>query len=324
MKNNEFTFENSPFFVEYTGETKYKKNGETKYTKTYGYHVRRDFEKPLKEFFDARFGGLSDGAIMEQIVYDHYFRYAHERNYCGKTIVALIHEKQLASANPDLIPLLVLDRFVKDNENGVLIDDEMINNYEIMEYIGFAELFKDVNADLKKDMVDIIYNDGFAMNGFDVFQDMKDFNENTLKNFFVLEIPLNNFLDAELNGVYCYENDDGGAVESMHVGVAIVKDNEKHIKANPIPIIYAWSLENDFKIKIHVISRIDLDELHKLAIKYNQTIFTALKFFEIANFGDEYKLKENRQKQAKLQDELELLKQQEKLILENMNDESID
>lgn len=316
---NERDFKDSPFYVEYNGTTNYKKN-------TIAYHPKQDFNKDLREFFKSRFSGMKDAEILEQIVNDYYFRYAHERRYYGKTIVAIIHKKDFASENPPMIPLLVLDRFPKDNENDVLIDEEMIDNYDIMQFIAWIESYNDISADLEKKIVSLIVSDGFEIQKYDTFKTLKNFNEDSLKDFFVLEIPLNNYLDAELNGVYCFEDNDtdSGAVESLHVGVAIVKDSDKHVDATPMPIVYAWNLENDFSININkiAISKVNLDFLHQLCKKYNPLMFSALKFFEIANFGYETKLKENRHKQAKLKDELEMLKQQEQLLLDSINNEN--
>ena len=206
-------FEDSPFFVKYTGIIKG--------TKTYGYHVKKDFENHLKQFLDARFGSdASDTEIMEQIVSDYYFRYAHERTYYRKTIVVLIHKSEINSANPTLIPMMVLDRCVKDYKNDILIDEDVIaDKGALIECVAVLESFKNVGAELQKNIVSIIFNDGYDVTGYDVFQKLKNFNEDSLEDFFVLEIPLNNYLDAYLNGIYCYENSDvtGGAVESKHV-----------------------------------------------------------------------------------------------------------
>lgn len=312
-------FEDSPFYVKYTGITKG--------TKTYGYHVKKDFENHLKQFLDARFGSdASDTEIMEQIVSDYYFRYAHERTYYRKTIIALIDKKELESANPTIIPMFVLNRFVKDYKNDVLIDEDVIvEKGGLIECVAIAEPFKNVGAELQKDIVSLIVSDGFDVTGYDVFQRMKDFNQNTLKDFFVLEIPLNNYLDAYLNGVYCFEDvNSGNAVESMHVGLGMVVDTADNVDASPIPIVYRWNLENDFSIHAEnmVISKISLDTLHELCKRYHQVMFTGLKFFEMYNFNDEVKLQENRQKQAKLQDELDMLKQQEKFLADKINKKS--
>lgn len=320
IENN---FENSPFYVKYNGTTNYKKN-------TIAFHPKQDFNKHLREFFKSRFGDdAKDGEILEQIISDYYFRYAHERIYYGKTIVALMHEKHLASANPTIIPMMVLDRFVKDYKHNKIIDENVITNNRspLIDCVAVMESFKDVDDELQKKLVSTIFSDGFESSGYSIFQEMKNFNEDRLNEFIVFEIPLNNYLDAYLNGVYCYEDDiTGDAVESMHVGLGIVLDDVKDGDATPIPLIYRWSLESDFGVDAlsTLVSKVSLDELHELCQKYHQIMFAGLKFFEMYNFKDKDRLKENRQKQAKLQDELELLKQQEQFLLKNLNDESAD
>ena len=313
-------YEKSPFYVEYKGTTNYKKN-------TIAFHPKKDFNKDLRDFFKSKFGAdAKDGEILEHIVYDYYFRFAHDRSYCGKTIIALIHEKHLALDNPELIPMFVLDRFPKDNEDDNLIDKNLIDNFDLMQYLAWSDKFKNVSDNLQKKIMDALYNDSYEFHGLNVFQDLKVFDKNTLNNFYVLEIPLNNHFDAEINGVYCYEDNDadGGAIESMHVGLAIVKDNDADVNAIPIPILYTWKLEKDFSIKIKTIEKVDVNILNDLCQKYNLMLNSTIKFFEIANSGYEHKLTKNLQKQKKLQEELEVLKHNEQNLRDLINQQQSD
>jgi hypothetical protein len=312
---NENSSKDSPFYVEYAGTTKG--------TKTYGYHVRKDFEKPLKEFLDARFGGLSDNEVMEQLVYDYYFRFAHDRTYYGKTIIALMHEKELAAVNPKIIPMYVANRFPRNSKYDEYIDGEIIHNYKVMQYIAFIDKFEDATDVVKKNIVYTIFNDGFEIDKYDVFDKLKNFNEDSLKEFFVLEIPLNNYLDAEKNGIYCFEDTDNNedAVEHMHVGLAIVKGNDKYIEVNPFPMIYAWSLEH-FEVIPHIVSRVSLKDLHYYCQKFNTMLNMVVRFSEIENLGVDFKISENRREQAKLRDALTKLEKQEQELLEIKRDES--
>lgn len=316
--NDKNTSKNSPFYVESTGAV-VKSSG-------YNFRPKKSIFEDVDKFFKSRFGDISKSQIMEQVVYDYYFRYAHERTYYERTIVALIHKKEMASENPTIVPLFVLNRFPKDNENDVIIDEELIENYDLMQYIAWSDKFEDVSYHMQKDIVKLIFEDGFNIKGYDVFKDLKNFNEDSLKDFFVLEIPLNNYLDAKLDGVYCFEDthNENRAVEYMHVGLAIVKDNDKDVNATPIPLIYAWSLVNGFEVEVNALSRINLDELTDLCQRYNPLMFAVLKFFEIANFGFEDKLKKNRQQQRQKEKELEKLRQQEQELLDCMNNENGD
>ena len=309
--NDKNTSRTSPFYVEYTGKT--KANG--KWIKTYGYHVKEDFEKPLKEFFNARFGGLSDGAIMEQIVYDYYFRYAHIQQSYGKTIIALFPKDELASENPQIFRMFVLDRLAIDSENNLLSED-MIANNPILEHMAFIKSFSDCSADVKKGIFDELLNIGYEHDGYDVLKRIKHLDEDSLNDtFVVVEIPLNNHLDVKRNGVYCYENDNGDAVESVHVGLAIVKDNTADIDS-PMILVYAWSLKDNFDIEVGVISRVDLDTFEELCQKYNYVMCVVLKEFKRTGLNIDFKLRENKHKQEKLQAELDVLKQEEMMFLE--------
>lgn len=311
---NERDVKNSPFYIEYTGKTKV--NG--KWIKTYGYHVKEDFNKPLKEFLDERFGAdASDSAIIEQIVYDYYFRYAHYQTYYGKTIVALMHKKQLNSANPRFIPLFVLDRFVRDNEDN-LIDEQEIDKEPINEFIAWNKPFKDIDADLEKKIVSLIVNEGFDIDGYQVFQELKGFDADRLKDFYVLEIPLNNHLDVKRNGVFCFETDDGVVVENMHVGVAIVKDSTNE---SQFVLVYRWNLNDAFDVDIYncVISKVSLSTFESLCEKYNYVMCVVLNLFKRTDFSVDFKLKENRKNQDELKAQLEDLKQQEQMYLDIKN-----
>ena len=298
----------SPFYVEYTGTTKN--------TKTYGYHVRKDFEKPLKEFFDIRFGSdAKDTEIMEYIIQDFYFRYAHERNSYGKTILAIMHKDEFKSAKPKIIPLTIIDRFPKDNEHGVIIDDEMIDNYNIMQFIAYNTKFSDVDSQIESKIINQIFDDGFQTIKYKTFDKLKELNKDKLKDFFVLEIPLNNYLDSENNGVYCFIDDNIVIDEMLHIGLAIVKDNDKDVNANPFPIIYFWKLSDSFEIEVLQILKMELRELEIFCEKRNFGMLSVLNFFNISEFGVDYKLKQNRKEQAILDYKLKQLKIQEQELI---------
>ena len=309
---NENTSKNSPFYAEY--------NGTTKGTKTYGYHVRKDFEKPLKEFFDARFGDATDSAIIEQIVHDYYFRYAHEQQSYGKTIIALLPKDE--SNGKEILPLLVLDRLPIDSENN-LISQDMIANNPMLEYVAFIKSFKDCSDTVKKGIFDKLVNIGFEFDGYSTLKNLKHVDEDKLDtNFFIVEIPLNNHLDVKRNGVYCHENDNGDAVESMHVGLAIVKDNGADIIDAPMILVYSWRLKENLEIFVNVISIIGLNDFEELCQKYNYSMHVVLREFKRTDFSVDFRLAENKQKQDKLKAKLQVLIDEQKMLLELKNIES--
>ena len=305
--------EDSPFYVEYTGKIKH--NG--KHIKTYAYHVKKDFVNPLKEFFNERFGDLSANGIMEQIVYDYYFRYAHDRNSTGKTIIALIDESEITSDNPQIMPLFVHNQYPKDNKYGVLIDKGIIDNYNQMQYLAFVDRFDKLSDDLQDKIISLFINDGFSISGFDVFDKLKDLDENSFKDLLVIQIPLNNYLDTKINGVYCYENDDAdnSPAESKHVGLAIIRNWD-------FPMVYSWNLNEDFGIDVEVISKVELEYLKNLCTKYNPEAFTFVKLAETFEFSNNYKLKEVRKEIARYEKNIANLKDQEQLLLNEMKNEN--
>jgi len=302
-------FENSPFYVEYNGTTNYKKN-------TIAFHPKQDFNKDLRDFFKLRFGDAAkDGEILEYILSDYYFRYAHSTKSYGKSILALIHKKEVASDNPMIVPIGMLDRYPKDKYDTI-IDEEIIANYEVMEYVAYPRKYKDTDAEIQEAIVKTIFSDGFAIKRYDVFNEIKNFNEDTLKDFFVLEIPLNNYLDYKNNGVYSYiDKHTGDNIESLHVGLSVTNSNVEDNEAIPIPIIYVWSLNEDFDIDIHEISKVSFSELELLCQRYNVAMFMHLKLFEIANVDEDFKLNEIRHEKRKLQEQLDSLDKREQAIL---------
>ena len=305
MYNEDFKY--SPFFVEDTGNKSNKI--------TIAYHPTKEFKKTLLDFKKIRCADLTNSDYIDRIVKSYYFKYAHERKSYGKTIVALIHKKELASDKPAFIPLFVRNRYPKDKYD-TLIDEEIIAYYGSMEYIAPIRKFADADNDTKTRIVKTIVSDGFAIDEYDVFKKLKNFDEDSLKDFFVLEIPLNNYLDTNIGGVYCYHDIISGAgLESMHVGLAMSNSNVKDNDAIPIPIIYSWKLKEDFTVEVYTITKISLRDLERQCQKYNVELFVHLKLFEATNISDDFKLREIKQRKRELQKEMDRLDEQEQLLL---------
>lgn len=300
-------FKDSPFFVEDTGNKSNKI--------TIAYHPTKEFKKTLLDFKKIRCADLTNSDYIDRIVKSYYFKYAHERKSYGKTIVALIYKKQLASDKPTFIPMFVRDRYPKDKYD-VIIDEDIIAGYGVMEYIAPIRKFADADNDTKTRIVKTIFSDAFSFDEYDVFKKLKNFNEDTLKDFFVLEIPLNNYLDTNIGGVYCYHDIITGAgLESLHVGLAMSNSNVKDNDAIPIPIIYSWKLKEDFSVEVYSIIKSSLRELERQCQKYNVEMFVHLKLFEITNISDDFKLREIKQRKRELQEEMDRLDEQEQLLL---------
>lgn len=302
--NDKTTGGKSPFYEKYTG--KYKENN--KFFKTYGYHVRKDFVKPLKEFFDARFGAdASNNEIMEQIVQQYYFSFAHERTYYEKTIVALIHKSELEKENPYIIPLLLSNGFAK-NDAGVLNNNKQHKRITAFQFRAYTRRYKDIGIDLKDRIVKRIFNDGYDTNKAKVFYKLKNFNEDSLNDFIVLEIALNNYLDASANGVYAYLQENGVLKENQHVGVVIANSRSEITGIEPFPIVFNWRLNLDFSIDILDIVKLSESDLAKSIEDYNYGLVTVLN--PILNFG--YSLEKRLVEKDKLIEDMELMLNHEK------------
>ena len=232
MKNKS-DFEDSPFYENYGGTSK---------TKTYGYHVKKDFVKPLKEFLDTRFGAdASDNEIMEKIVQEYYFRFAHERTYYEKTIVALIHKSELEKENPEIIPMFVSDRFAKCDK-GVLNNDRQDRQITTFQFCAYTRYYEDIDRDLKDRIIKRIFHDGYNTIKGKVFDKMKYFDEDSLNDFIVLEIALNNYLDASSNGIYAYLEENDELKENQHVGVVVANTQSEITEIEAFPIVFNWSI----------------------------------------------------------------------------------
>ena len=151
----------------------------------------------------------------------------------------------------------ILNRYVKSkygDDDFIYLDDEMIDDYSMIGALAYDKAYKNLDPTMK----DYVYE-----NYKHSFYPLDD-------DAIVLEMALNNHLDANFNGIYCFENTDGTPNKNLHVGVNIVnlsKDSiDFHVDA--FPIIYYWSLDLEFNVKIHSTIKITNDDLEKLIHKY--------------------------------------------------------
>lgn len=311
--NDKKTNKDSPFFVKYTGTTKK--------TKTYGYHVRKDFQKPLKEFLDARFGSdASDNEIMEEIVQYYYFSFAHERTYYPKTIVALIHKDSINKPNPTIIPFFVADRFANNDSGGIYYDEETKEMKDIisMQFHAWIRRFEDVGTGLKDAIVKRIFNDGYNLHRDRIFKMLNDaeFSIDKFNDFIVLEIPLNNYLDVKQDGVYGYLQENGDLKENQHCGLVFANINSEIVGVDLFPITFNWRLNSDFSIDIIELRKLSQSNLSRLIAKYNEDLVFIAQPIILFRTSLEYKLKENERTIEEFEFTLNRLKEDRLKILD--------
>lgn len=295
------SFEKSPFYVEY--------GGISKGTKTYGYHVKKEFVKPLKEFIDVRFpAGASDSEIMEQIVADYYFRYALDRNYYEKSITILMPKEDLNKPNPRLFPALVNDRYA-NCEHGELNIDNETKKMVSYHFKAYTSEFKDADSNIKESILKAFFDDSYYVHKEDVFDAFGEiYNKDSFNNFVVIEISLNNYLDAKKDGVYGYLKEDDTLKENQHCGIAVVNSKSEIVDAEPFVITYNWKLNPDFSIDILDMVKLSDNDLARLIADYNLGLVGVLNQMLNSNYSLEKKLDEK----DKLIDELEFVLEQTK------------
>ena len=256
---------NSPFAKSYDG---------AKHNETISYAPNGEFKKILLKFMDVHFGKeLSNNQRMDIIVKDYFFRYAYEsKGYYERTLICVLSKGNIHNGLEDdayepidyerfknfhlmVDDVGVLNRYAKSNfgdKDFIYLDDEMINNYSMIGALAYDKAYKDLDPTMKN----YVYE-----NHKSIYHSLED-------DAIVLELNLNNLLDANFNGIYCYENTDGTPKKDWHVGINIVNLSSTDFHVDAFPILYYWSLDKDFNVKIERIFKINSDDLENLINKY--------------------------------------------------------
>ena len=224
---------------------------------TIAYHPTKEFKKTLDKFFNNKFSDASNNEVMDQIVKDYFYRYTYEKGFYGKTLIALISTNDLNKMYErnnlnalKIIPIVVLDRYAK--------------NY------FFAEDF--IDAELVEEFIEcgaMIYDKLIKLTEYSLQETIKENCTGKLyddfDNYVVLEIALNNNLDANFDGLYGYDNLDGTINDQLHVGVNIA-NIETH-DVNAFGVLYYWYLDHDFNVKIKDIMLVSNQNLNSLLLE---------------------------------------------------------
>ena len=267
---------NSPFAKTYDGST---------HGNVISYAPNGEFKKTLLKFMDNHFGkDLSVSEKMDIIVKDYFFRYAYEtKGYYERTIVCALSKGNLHYALEDdayepinyekfknfpieINEVGVLNRYVKSKFGDgefIYLDDEMIDDYSMIGALAYDIRYNDLDQTTK---VYVHKSNCGGFGSYDGYYFDVPFDEDAI----ILELNLNNILDANFNGIYCYENTDGTPKKDWHVGINIVNLSSDSIDfhVDAFPILYYWSLDKDFNVKIECIFKINSDDLEKLINKY--------------------------------------------------------
>lgn len=303
---------NSPFAKTYDG---------SKHVAPISYAPNDEFKKTLLKFMDNHFGkDLSVSAKMDIIVKDYFFRYAYEtKGYYERTIVCTLSKGNLHYALEDdayepidyerfknfpidINMIGVLNRYVKSKYGDgdfIYLDSEMIDDYSMIGALAYDIRYKDLDQTTKN----YVSNRDGGFGHYDGFYYDLPYDEDAI----VLELNLNNFLDANFNGIYCFENTDGTPQKDLHVGVNIVNLGSTDFHVDAFPIIYYWYLDQDFNVKIKSIFKINKDDLEKLIHKYafdDIGVVGNLNQLIAIGTGYEIRLKEELKKKQELEQKL--------------------
>lgn len=304
MMNKQAKYEKSPFAT--------KKYGGTKHGNTITYNPQKEFKDILTQFIKDKFDDdITISGALDLIIKDYFFRYAYKnKGYYNKTVIALTYEHSIVNGlendygelvdferfkdfHLDIRNIGVLDRYAKTKYSDAFLDEDLIDNYELVGALVCDNKFKNVDNTIQE---------WIKLNWIDPVT----YDENDI---IVLEIPLNNNLDAVFNGFYCYENLDGTPNENMHVGINIAQIDSVDFQVDAFPIIYYWYLDENYNVKIQDIFKINKDDLANLLYRYSDDssiMFNVLNSLIEIGTGYEIRLKEeiihNNELQKKLDD----------------------
>lgn len=212
---DEKDFEDSPFYVKYTGEK----------TTNVSFKHSKSFKKALEKHLRNKFDSDNFGACLRYIVEDYLQHQCLEQKLFQKTIVAIAKKSQIDNG----ISLRFL--FVKDGYTQYYQDEFDKGIHGGVKFIQVHQ----------SSIIDYIDNNLMTKNEHDLIKSasehyINEFVEQGIEDDVVVcEIPLNNWLDSYDDGVYGLRAD-----KNVHLGVNIINTNEK-----AFGIIYRWFFATD-------------------------------------------------------------------------------
>lgn len=243
---DEFTIEDSPFFVEYGVPTKQQ-----------SFKASEQFEKALKKHLQDKYadevkqdGKFKYGKYIRKTLEDYLQHQCLERKMFDKSIFAIVSEDRL---NEDEDPF---------------IDACFVTNpslyYSTKKFDEVAPLFYQVHKVAIEDFHhDLMMWGGRLENRF--LLKLKEYQDAYSKdNIQVLEIPLNNYLDWYHDGIYGERSSN-----HVHCGANLIET-----KNGFCGIWYRWIVNNDYSIESYSIDVVNQDSLlNNLQLCGNEDIY---------------------------------------------------
>ena len=243
---DEFTIEDSPFFVEYGVPTKQQ-----------SFKASEQFEKALKKHLQDKYadevkqdGKFKYGKYIRKTLEDYLQHQCLERKMFDKSIFAIVSEDRL---NEDEDPI----------RDACFVTNPSLY-YSTKKFDEVAPLFYQVHKiPLNEFDIDMMMWGARLENKF--LLKLKEYQDNySSDNIQVLEIPLNNYLDWYHDGIYADKSST-----HFHSGVNLIET-----KNGLCGIEYQWFVYNDYSIQLKFIKVIDQQSLlNNLQLCANQDIY---------------------------------------------------
>ena len=243
---DEFTIEDSPFFVEYGVPTKQQ-----------SFKASEQFEKALKKHLQDKYA--------DEVKQDGKFKYG---KYIRKTLEDYLQHQCLERKMFDKSIFAIVSEDILNEDEDPIRDACFVTNpslyYSTKKFDEVAPLFYQVHKVAIEDFHhDLMMWGGRLENRF-LFKLKKYQDAYSKDNIQVLEIPLNNYLDWYHDGIYADRSST-----HIHNGVNLIET-----KNGLCGIEYQWFVYNDYSIQLKSIHIIDQQSLlNNLQSYANQDIY---------------------------------------------------
>lgn len=243
---DEYTIEDSPFFVEYGVPTKQQ-----------SFKASEQFEKALKKHLQDKYadeikqdGKFKYGKFIRKTLEDYLQHQCLERKMFNKSIFAIVSEDRLNEHEDPII-------------NACFVANPSVY-YSTKKIDEVAPLFYQVHKVALEDFpIDFMLWGARKENKF--LKDLKQYQDAySSDNIQVLEIPLNNYLDWYHDGIYADRSNN-----HVHCGANLIET-----KNGFYGIWYQWIVDYDYSIQTHFIQVVNQEVLlHNLQLCGNEDIY---------------------------------------------------
>ena len=247
MAKDELTVEDSPFYVEYTGNVKQQ-----------SFKAPKSFEDALKKHLKDKYadeikkdGKFKYGKYIRKTLEDYMQHQCLERKMFGKSIFAIVSEDKLKHDEDPIVDVCFV------TNPSVYYQSRKFDELSLLYY----QVHKVAIDDFHHDMM--LW--GAKLENRFLFK-LKEYMDSYSKdNIQVLEIALNNYLDWYHDGIYSDRSNP-----HVHIGANIIPTTD-----GAFGVFYHWIVNDDYSIEITWIQVCEQELLiHMLRQCDNKDIYT--------------------------------------------------